>query len=268
MEFWILLSPKKNVLTIFLKKFVASNSISEETRRSLKPVGTRPGIMYGLCKVHKDIIDNCPPFWSILSVIPTNKLAKFLVPILKSLTSNEYTVKDSFAFAEEIVEQDSECFMGSLDVDSLFTNIPLEETIDICTNTLFENMEKVEGLSKIEFKELLSLATKESYFIFNGKLYKQVDGLAVRSTLGPTLANAFLVHFGKNWLQNCSSDFKPHYYQWYVDDTFVLFTLPKYFDAFHNFLNGAYFDFIFMILCFSLNILLLKLVCVTDAEPS
>ena len=64
----------------------------------------------------------------------------------------------------------------SLDVDSLFSNILPEETIDICNNTLFENMEKVEGLPKIEFKELLSLATKESYFIFNGQLYKQVDG--------------------------------------------------------------------------------------------
>ena len=40
------------------------------------------------------------------------KLAKFVVPILKSLTSNEYKVKDSFAFAEEIVEQDSEFFYG------------------------------------------------------------------------------------------------------------------------------------------------------------
>ena len=87
--------------------------------------------------------------------------------------------------------------MGSVDFDSLFTNIPLEETIDICTNTLFENMEKV-GLSKIEFKELLSLATKESYFIFNGQLYKQVDGVAMGSPSGPTLANAFLVHFEKN----------------------------------------------------------------------
>ena len=109
---------------------VASNSISEETRRSLKSIGTRSDIIYGLCKVHKDIIDSCPPFRPILPAIntPTYKLAKFLVPILKSLTSNEYTVKDSFAFAEEIVEQDSEFFMGSLDVDSLFTNIPLEET--------------------------------------------------------------------------------------------------------------------------------------------
>ena len=142
---------------------------------------------------------------------PTYKLAKFLVPILKSLTSNEYTIKDSFAFAKEIVGEESEFFMGSLDVDSVFTNIPLEETIDICTNTLFKNIEKVEGLSKIEFKELLSLTTKESYFIFNGQLYKQVYGVAMGSPLGPTLANTFLVHFEKNWLQNCLSDFKPHY---------------------------------------------------------
>ena len=74
--------------------------------------------------------------------------------------------------------------MGSLDVDFLFTNIQLEETIDTCPNTLFENIERVEGLSKKEFKETLSLPTKESYFIFNGKL----DGV----TMGPTLANAFL----------------------------------------------------------------------------
>ena len=86
-----------------------SYSIFEETSRSLKPVGTRSGIMYGLCKVHKDIINNCPPFRPILSAINilTYILEKFLVPILKSLTSKEYMVKVSFAFAEEIVEQDS-----------------------------------------------------------------------------------------------------------------------------------------------------------------
>ena len=57
----------------------------------------------------------------------------FLVPTLKSLTSNGYTVKDSFVFAEEILEHDSEFFMIILDVDSLFTNIPLEELL---TSTL------------------------------------------------------------------------------------------------------------------------------------
>ena len=63
---------------------------------------------------------------------PTYKLAKFLVPILKCLTSNEYTIKYSFVFTEKIIEQNSEYSMGSLDVDSIFTKIPLEETINIC----------------------------------------------------------------------------------------------------------------------------------------
>ena len=51
---------------------------------------------------------------------PTYKLAKFLVPTLKSLTNNEYTVRDLFAFAEETVKQDSQFFIGNLDVDFFY----------------------------------------------------------------------------------------------------------------------------------------------------
>ena len=54
-----------------LKKPFASNSMSEETRRPLKPVGINPGIMYGLCNFHKDIIDSYLPFRTILSAINT-----------------------------------------------------------------------------------------------------------------------------------------------------------------------------------------------------
>ena len=81
----------------------------------IKPVGTRPGIMYGNCKVHKQQVDGWPLFWSILLALqtPTYNLAKFLVPILNPLTKNEYTVKDSFQFAEEICEQDPTLSMGS-----------------------------------------------------------------------------------------------------------------------------------------------------------
>ena len=62
--------------------------------------------------------------------------------------------------------------MGSLDVDSLFTNIPLDETIDIFINQLLENTDSIDGFTKSELKQLLRLATKESHFIFNGLLYK------------------------------------------------------------------------------------------------
>ena len=106
--------------------------MSEETRKHVKPLGTRPGIMYVSCKVHKKWVDGCRPFRPILSALQTltYKLAKSLVSVLEPLANNKYTVKDSFNFAAKIVEQDSSNFMGSLDIGSLFTNISLEETIE------------------------------------------------------------------------------------------------------------------------------------------
>ena len=69
---------EKCIDTIF-KNLVDSNSMSKEMRKFVKPVGTRPDIMYGNCKVHKQQVDDCPPFWPILSVLqtPTYNLSKF-----------------------------------------------------------------------------------------------------------------------------------------------------------------------------------------------
>ena len=84
-------------------------------------------------------------FCPILSAIatPTYELAKFLIPILKPLTENEYTVHDSFSFAREVSQFNSKDLMVSLDIESLFTNIPLEETIDNIINDLFLKTDKV-----------------------------------------------------------------------------------------------------------------------------
>ena len=223
----------------YLKRLEKSGSLSTEQHKKIKAVGSRPGILYGLCKVHKAITEVCPPFRPILSAIgtPSYKLAKFLVPKLSSVTFNEFTVKDSFAFAEEIVYQDSKLFMGSLDVDSLFTNIPLEETINICTNLLYNNEDVIEGINKSEFKNLLSLATQESYFIFNYVLYKQKDGVAMGSPLGPTMANVFLSFYEVKWLEQCPKEFKPAFYRRYVDDIFVLFESAEHLSKFRDYFN-------------------------------
>ena len=81
-------------------------------------------------------------FRPILSAIetPSYKLPKFLVPKLSSITFNEFTIKDSCTFTEEISNQNGKLFRGSLDVDSFFTNIPLEEILNICTNLLYNNV--------------------------------------------------------------------------------------------------------------------------------
>jgi len=226
----------------YLKSLKDSDSLSVNQYKKIKAVGSKPGILYGLCKVHKAIVDTCPPFRPILSAIgtPSYKIAKFLVPILSKLTVNEFTIKDSFSFAKEIVQQDSSLYMASLDVDSLFTNIPLDETINICTESIYDQSDTVEGLSKSEFKELLSLAAKESYFIFNEFLYKQIDGVAMGSPLGPTLANAFLCFYEKKWLDQCPNEFKPVFYRRYVDDIFLLFKSQEHLIKFRDYFNKCH----------------------------
>ena len=77
-----------------------------------------------------------PPFCPILSAIktPSYNIAKHLVTILEPITTNEFTIKNSFESAKEVIEQDSGLFMASSDVESLFTNIPLEEIIKVSSH--------------------------------------------------------------------------------------------------------------------------------------
>ena len=91
----VVVNQEKHIDTIF-KKLVDSNSMSKEMPKSIKPVGSKPGTMYGLCKVYKQEVDGCPSFRPVLSALqtPTYNLGKLLVPILDPLTKNEYTVKD------------------------------------------------------------------------------------------------------------------------------------------------------------------------------
>ena len=104
--------------------------------------------------MHETLKNGFPPFRPILSAIgtPTYKLEKCLVPLLSDITQNEFTVKDSLTFANEILTQDSDLCMGRLNADALFTKIPLDEIIDICVKTLFQNQETSgKGISKNDF---------------------------------------------------------------------------------------------------------------------
>ena len=99
--------------------------------------------------------------------------------------------------------------MASLDVGSLFTNIPIDETIKNAVDDLFSSNMYRGKLSKNELDYLLRLATSESSFIFDNILYKQIDDVAMGWPVGPTLPNAFLCHYEKLWLDRCPPEFKP-----------------------------------------------------------
>ena len=130
----------ENRVTNVLKTLKDKKEISIEQYKDLSPSGLRPGIMYCSAKFNQIVTDGLPSFRPILSAIgtPTYKLAKFLVPVLELLTTTEYTIKDSFTFSEELQSFDSKLVIASFDIESLFTNIPLQETIDLCVENLFK----------------------------------------------------------------------------------------------------------------------------------
>ena len=112
--------------------------------------------------------------------------------------------------------------MCSYDIKSLFTNVPLEETIQICTKELYHcDIERPPPpLSEKSFIKLIRKVTTGVEFTFDDIMYRQIDGVAMGSPLGPVLANIF-VGFQEERL---NIDDRPDVllYHQYVDDTFAL----------------------------------------------
>jgi len=113
--------------------------------------------------------------------------------------------------------------LTSYDASSLFTNAPLEETIQILSNNAFaENWFNVTynlNISRDDLVTLLWVATKHQIFQFNGSLYEQIAGVAMGSPPEPLMANAFI----------CSIEAKlerenklPYFYKRCVDDTLAV----------------------------------------------
>ena len=113
----------------------------------------------------------CPSLRPIPSAINTlsDKATNFLVLLLTLLTLSVYTIKDLFSFVEEVPSFDCAHYMTSFDKESVFTNIPLEETINICVDKLFEIKAKYNNLTKKSFQSLLELAILD-YFRFWWKI--------------------------------------------------------------------------------------------------
>ena len=72
-------------------------------------------------------------------------------------------------------------------------NVPLEKTIDITLERMYERKEINTQITRTEIKELLTLCTKNVYFTFDNQVYQQNDGVAMCSPLGPVLAGIFMV---------------------------------------------------------------------------
>ena len=143
---------------ITLNDLREKGKISASDFANLNPVCSRPGILYGLSKVHKSLVNGLPKMRPILSAIGTASygVEKFLVSILAIITNGPFSITNSFDFNKEVLHEHASLFMGSLDVDARFTSIPLDETITIGVEALYNHSSTVNKLSKQMFKTSLS----------------------------------------------------------------------------------------------------------------
>ena len=125
--------------------------------------------------------------------------------------------------------------MCSFDVSSLFTNVPPDETIQICLDKL-NALENPPRLSRLVLKNLLLFAKKKSHFVFDGQYYDQIDGVGMVSPLGPVSANIFICDFEEKWVIKSIS--RPTIWFRYVDDTFTPFKNKNDAMSFLDYLNG------------------------------
>ena len=148
------------------------------------PSGFVPARIYGTPKMHKlSSSDSFPKLCPIVSSIGTfnDILARFLCHLLSPFVPNDHSCKDTFSFVSQIKNANlSKKCLVSYNVTTLFTNIPLQETIDIAINLIFNHNLNL-NITRKELKKLFLFATSKTHFIFNSKFYNQIDGVAMGS---------------------------------------------------------------------------------------
>ena len=217
--------------------------IDESDFKNIRPKHAKPGRAHGLPKIHKQF-QHLPPFRPIVDTTGSTHygVGKYLSSLLNPLTTNQYTVKDSFDAAQRIKAIPKHLFENgsmfvSFDVTSLFTNVPLKRTVDIIEDRIYNSGLIDTKLSKRSLRKLIIDTCTKTVFSCNNKLYEQIDGVSMGSSLGPVLANIIMTELESLIITPLIDSGIIEFYCRYVDDT-LLIIKPENIDFVHHSLNS------------------------------
>ena len=212
----------------------------------MRPKSARLGRSHGLPKIHKNYT-NISSFHPIVNTTGTTHygVGKYLSSLLNPLTLNEYSLKDSFEATQQIHSIPTELFAQgyryvSFDLVSLFTNVPLKNTIEIILKRVHNDQLVQTKLKKHTLKKLLLDACQKTALSCNGKIYKQTDSVSMDSSLEPVLANIIMTQMESEIVKPLETKGVIKHYMRYVDDTLLLIkpenveTVLWEFNLFHN----------------------------------
>ena len=92
-------------------------------------------------------------------------LVKFSVPLVGSLTTNEYPIKNFITFAGKLQSFDFKLAMTSSEIESVYTNVLLQDMFDLCVEHLFRDRTHINNTSKDPICEMLKKNMFESSFV-------------------------------------------------------------------------------------------------------
>ena len=227
----------------YLRKIRNRGELTKDEFNLCRPKNEKPAKVHGLPKIHKSF-DRIPKFRPIIDTTGSTHYfeGKFLASLLKPLTVNEFSVKDSFDAATRINNIPKDLLESnhkfiSFDVESLFTNVPISKTINIILKRIYDDKLISTNLRKITLKNLILDSCTKTAFTFNNKLYEPKDGVSMGSSLGPALANIIMAELEEIIIQQLIENGVIKFYYRYVDDTLMVIE-DKYIDFVHKELNS------------------------------
>ena len=212
--------------------------------RYLNPSGDmRTPQLYILIKIHKPEKDF--PGRPIVSAYGSYNynLGKYLVWALEPyLSSHDSYVRDAGDFVEKLTHRDwTECKQVSFDVTSLYTMVPVQESINVAMSHISDdNDNRFRPLTLDIVAQLFKFCTSECNFQFHGKNYDQIEGLSMGNPLAPPLSNLFMISIEAKALK--VGLFSPLLWLRYVDDVYCLMTEDEFenLDAITDHLNSVH----------------------------
>ena len=108
----------------------------------------------------------------------------------------------------------------SHDVVNLFTKTPVDPTLKIVRKRLEadKTLKKRTQLTVDNIMELLTFCTKNTYFKFNGKIYKQTEGFAMGDPLSALMSNMFMEDLEEKAISTAPVECGLKLWKRYVDD--------------------------------------------------
>ena len=149
----------------------------------------------------------------------TYNTSKVIANYLRPLSKNQYTISDTLKFPDLLKSADTNANYEdvSYDVESLFTSIPVAETIEYILKRIYTNKELKSLCKKSIFKKLLIKLTKESVFSANNRLIKQIDGCPMGGPISVVFSDIYMCKMEEDVVK----PLKPIFYKRDVDDAYV-----------------------------------------------